>query len=484
MSAAVQHAPIPLLPKLPEMRSRMWAVLAIVLADVLAIEVSVLLGCLLRVAFRGVLPIGIGPEQYAGVAIGALTLPMAYYWVGLYPGYGVGAVQRLRDRVYATLMVFAVLFVWNYMFADRAWSRGILLNTAVFALALPPLMESGVRKFLVHAKLGGAPVIILGGGYTGSLVARTVQKETDLGFVPIGILDDDPRKWGSSIEGVPVLGPLSRAEEFEGRARAAIIAMPRLSRGQLNNLLQRLTFPSVIVVPNLFDVQTLWITSRDLGGVLGLEVKRNLLVASNRMLKRALDCAIALPAVLVSAPLLAICVAWIKIVSPGPAFFRQDREGEDGTTISVLKLRTMYPNAERLLEQYLDRNPEERRTWVRFYKLKKDPRVLPGVGWFLRRSSLDELPQLWNILRGEMSLVGPRPCPYYHLSGFSADFRSLRASVTPGLTGLWQVSDRSEGDLTVQEAQDTYYIRNWSLWLDLYILVRTVGTVLVGRGAY
>lgn len=207
-------------------------------------------------------------------------------------------------------------------------------------------------------------------------------------------------------------------------------------------------------------------------------------IQNRRVLKRILDFVIAVPLALASAPFVGFWALWIKIVSPGPAFFLQEREGKAGKRIVIYKLRTMHQDAEQVLLKYLEANNEENAKWLRHYKLKKDPRVIPGIGWFLRRYSLDELPQLWNVLRGDMSLVGPRPFPEYHLNSFPAPFRTLRASVMPGVTGLWQVSTRSDADLNVQEAEDTYYIRNWSLWLDIYILLRTVQTVIMPNAAY
>jgi Undecaprenyl-phosphate galactose phosphotransferase WbaP len=468
----------------PKIKQRSWAPMAIVMIDVVALELALFLGCLVRFVFHSIFPIGLGRAQYQGLAFGILTLPLVYYWVGLYPGYGMGAAERLRARVYATFAVFALLLTWNYAFSDRQWSRGVLLLTMMFALVLAPALEAPLRKFLIARGVCGVPVVILGAGHTGSLVAKTLQKHSDLGFVPIGILDDNSQKWGTTIHGVRVLGPLSAAGDLERMAKVALIAMPRLNRDALAELVHRLSFASIIVVPDLFGIQSLWITSRDLGGVLGLEVRKNLLVRSNRVLKRVLDYSIALPLAVLTAPFVAICAAWIKILSPGPAFFRQQREGQDGKRITIQKLRTMYPDAERVLGEYLDEHPTEKALWSRFYKLKKDPRVLRGIGWFLRRYSLDELPQLWNVLKGDMSLVGPRPFPYYHLNSFPEGFRDLRRSVMPGVTGLWQVSERSDGDLQVQEAEDTYYIRNWSLWLDIYVLLRTVQTLLRPKGAY
>lgn len=195
--------------------------------------------------------------------------------------------------------------------------------------------------------------------------------------------------------------------------------------------------------------------------------------------KRALDIVLASLGLVATLPIWLGIVLAIKANSPGPAIFTQERVGQRGRRFRFHKFRSMYVDAESRLNEVLAHNETDGPV----FKMRNDPRVT-RVGAFLRRTSLDELPQLINVLKGEMSLVGPRPFPAYHLESFDGEFRRLRQRVLPGLTGLWQVSERSDGDIAVQRSLDTYYIRNWSIWQDIYLLVATLRAVLLSKGAY
>ncbi|GAB4108495.1 MAG: sugar transferase [Phycisphaeraceae bacterium] len=474
-------------------RAKFWAGPALFLSDVLAMQLALLLGFWVRwgldafgrVTEFKILTGGLRRGEYTALAVGMLLLPVVYGFQGLYPGYGLTAVERLRRRVYTVGLVFALLLAWDYAVLKADPSRGVLLLTFVFAAFLGPTLEAATRRGLRALGAWGMPVVVLGAAKTGEMVTRVLQREPELGFVPVALFDDDPNKWGTRIADVPVLGPLSCARKLSKTCRAALIAMPGMSSKKAAHLSHRLPFPRVISIPDLVGLSSLWVSSRDLGGIIGLEIKKNLFPRRNWMLKRTLDYLLGVPLFILSLPLMAVFALWIKIVSPdGPVLYRQPRVGFGGKTFGVWKLRTMYPDADQRLQHYLEQDPEKFEQWKRYCKLKDDPRILPGIGRLLRRTSLDELPQLWNVLVGEMSLVGPRPFPHYHLARFSPQFRTIRRSVLPGLTGLWQVSGRSESDVSVQEVMDTYYIRNWSPWLDIYLLSRTIGAVLLGRGAY
>lgn len=430
----------------------------------------------------------IGLHNFLGFWESLGLFAVTYAALGLYAGGGLGPVEELRRTVLGTIFVCLMLTA-SLFFLQRAgpYSRALVAVSGFATALMVPLGRALARHLFARRSWWGVPVVVLGAGKTARLLIERLEKHPEIGWKPVACLDDDDGKHGECA-GVAVAGPLSMAPEIARslKVRHALIAMPGVEREDLLWIMDRwgAAFSHLILIPDLFGVASLWVSSRDLGGVLGLELRQNLLVAVNRWTKRAMDVVAAGVFGLLALPVVALAAAWIKIISPGAAFYSQEREGEGGRRLWVPKLRTMHPDAETLLMRVLSESPEVRAEWSCRFKLKKDPRVLPGVGKFLRRTSLDELPQLWNVLKGEMSLVGPRPFPRYHVDEFNPRFRTLRNRVKPGLTGLWQVSDRSDGDLEVQEALDTYYIRNWSPWLDLYILARTVRAVLFPSGAY
>jgi Undecaprenyl-phosphate galactose phosphotransferase WbaP len=414
---------------------------------------------------------------------------LVYAFQGMYSAAGLSPVEELRRSVQGTAFVALVLAAVSFVSKDAdSYSRGLLILSSLLAAFLLPWARSLVRDQLSAQPWWGVPVLILGAGKTARKIVENLRTHPEIGLKVVGCLADDHLDY-ADCGGAPVLGPLSMAAVIaqSTRVRHALVAMPGLERKALVGLTEKLSehFRHLILIPNLFGLASLWVTGRDLGGVLGLEVRQNLLIPANWWIKRGMDLAMTLVVGICSIPVLAVAAAWIKIVSPGASpFYRQKREGEGRRDFSVWKLRTMYPNADKLLQEHLKANATAREEWESHLKLRNDPRILPVVGTLLRRTSLDELPQLLNIIKGEMTLVGPRPFPRYHLDRFDSRFQDLRAKVPPGLTGLWQVSARSDGDLKIQETLDTFYIRNWSLWLDLYILARTVRAVLLSKGAY
>jgi len=180
-------------------------------------------------------------------------------------------------------------------------------------------------------------------------------------------------------------------------------------------------------------------------------------------------------------PLLMAIVVLIKLDSSGPAFYSHQRLGVGGKHFRCWKFRTMYTNAEYVLDEFLQENPTLRAEWEQNFKLRDDPRVT-RVGHFLRKTSLDELPQLWNVLRGEMSLVGPRPIVDAEIPKYGTIYEMYQR-IRPGMSGFWQINGRNDTDYTERVRLDAYYVHNWSVWLDLVILARTVRIVVLGRGA-
>jgi Undecaprenyl-phosphate galactose phosphotransferase WbaP len=413
-----------------------------------------------------------------------LALP-AFFAVGLYTGSGPGPYERFRQRTVGTM---AVMLIWTIA---TMRGRGVVdliviqAAAAVCLLLVGHYIEAVTRALLIRVDLWGASTVLVGTADRCRELAQLLARKSELGLKPIGLIrtaDDDT---SGVLFPLPVVDPTADLARIRPSAEIEVAIFTTAS--ELAAALQdRHAFAPpcrFLLVEDIHTIQAPWVRAQALETTVGVEIRRNLGSRQNQMLKRMCDILLAIPVALLALPVVALAALLIKLIDPGPAFYVQKRIGYRGRLVAMHKLRTMYADSDRLLEEHLSRDPLARAEWQRYFKLRNDPRVLPVIGNFLRRSSVDELPQLWNVICGEMSLVGPRPLPAYHAEQFDKEFQSLRTSVPPGITGLWQVSSRSDGDLQVLREQDLFYVRNWSPWLDFYILLQTVPAVLGAKGA-
>ena len=411
---------------------------------------------------------------------------LAYAEGGLYPGFGLGAVLILRRlSLRSSFVYFALAAITYALKLPHRHSRVTFTIAWLLSLALVPLLRFTLLGLTRRLPWWGEPAVVVG---SGDLAERTIQSlagALSLGYRPVAVLTVSSAPGVAAVAGVPVLGEVSDAMSLaRAGVRVALVAWPGGAEG--SELVARLQglFRHVVVVRDFENLPVEGLEVRNLGRVFGVEFSNQLLRRRQRFVKRSMDLLLSVTGAVIALPVLGVAAIMVKLSSRGSAFFAQARVGRHGKRIHILKLRTMVADAEHVLEDHLEADPEARREWQNGFKLANDPRLIPLLGRFLRRFSIDELPQLVNVIKGDMSLVGPRPFPDYHLISFPADFRALRAQVRPGITGLWQVMVRSRGGLAEQQAYDTYYIRNWSLWMDLYLLARTFAAVLSGRGAY
>ncbi|MGL4611849.1 MAG: undecaprenyl-phosphate galactose phosphotransferase WbaP [Trueperaceae bacterium] len=418
----------------------------------------------------------------------ALLLWPAMCWrEGLYPGYGLTAAQELRKHVTAAFYAAIILAAGTVLFArDLGLPRPIILGMIVTNFFLLPIGRALCKRVLHNSGLWGKQVIVLGAGRIGERVIKTLRNTPLQGLQPVAVFDDDDKKQETLVSGVPVLGKLAQADDV-ARDRAinhAIVAIPSLPTEVLADFVNKRSrnFSIVQFVPDLVSLPSEVVFTSNLTGMLALEVHNQLALPMNRVVKRLLDIvAVTLGGFILSPILLLIALA-VYFDSPGPIFFGHKRIGRDGKFFKAWKFRTMVPNAQEKLEEYLKANPELETEWRETQKLQHDPRIT-RIGKFLRKYSLDELPQLWNVFIGEMSLVGPRPIVEAEAEKYGKDFM-LYTMVRPGITGYWQTSGRSDTDYDERVALDSFYVRNWSVWLDIIILVKTPAVVLGGEGAY
>ena len=388
-------------------------------------------------------------------------------------------IRSLLAGVGLALLVLAGTLYFSY----RQVPRRLFFYFGIIDFSLLTLVRVFTHSLrLIARRNGHVPrLLIAGAGQVGEEIARRIQCHSG-DWQLVGFLDDDLNKVGSQVAGFPVLGTLEMLEETV-QAKGVdevIFALPRQAHERLVHLvldLEKLPV-EVSIVPDYFDLAFFRTRMDEFFGLPLIRLRASAIEGTARIVKRLFDLAIAFPILVLCIPLFFLVALVIRLDSPGPAFFKQERVGENCRTFGMWKFRTMVQNADDLLPKVIQRTSDGQI----IHKRPGDPRVT-RVGRFLRRFSLDELPQLINVIKGEMSLVGPRPELPWLVERYEG-WQRKRFAVLPGITGWWQISGRSDRPMHLHVEDDLYYIQNYSIWLDLRILWRTIGVVLLGKGAY
>ncbi len=398
--------------------------------------------------------------------------------------------EEARRLLQSLLISFVLIMVLVFISRSRGYlqfSRAVILMAAATALIIFPLFRLGMKTLLARLGIWRKAVIILGTNPTARQAARGLRKDAMLGYDVKGFLREEAGAPEADLDGFPVLGGVAELNAVCGRfaVRDVIIALPDTSQDRLIEVIESCEdFAETIrIVPNIGSLFNLGVAVEGLGDVLSLSVARNLIKPWNRVLKTVFDYFFATLAALLILPVFLIVAAAIRIDSRGPVIFVQERLGRRGRVFKFYKFRSMHRDNEARLARFLKENPSVQREWDAYQKIKgPDPRVT-RVGRFIRRYSLDEIPQLINVLKGDMSLVGPRPYLGREMGEIGKSY-PLISRVKPGLTGLWQTSGRNLLTFRERLILDEHYIRNWSLWLDITILLRTGRAVARREGAF
>ncbi len=507
VSMAPERLPLPLnanelsgqRPRAILMSRQVICVLVFVLTDLSAIAISLELAILTRQYFVPHVDTYLQPSTFPFVhylSFGWLWLvPLIFFAVeGLYTrrrsqwnevGYLIKAVA---------LSLIAMLAALALTQLSPLVSRTTILFTAMNLFVLLPIVRYWTKRALGALGPWRKRILILGATDMAVLAMRGLAADTFLGYEVAGVLDDNPSKKGNCIgacKGKPVniLGNLSEAREQMQRtnSRDVLIAMPSLREEKLLELVHELqpSCDNIYVVPQLWGLpmMNLQVDGFLRERVMMLKLSNNLAKPWNGWLKRGFDLLLGTVVTMIVLPICLIVAILIKLESKGPVLFVQGRLGYRGGNFLCLKFRTMRVDGDEMFARYLKSNPEAMDEWQKYAKLRRhDPR-LTRLGGFLRRWSLDELPQLFNVLRGEMSLVGPRPYLPHELDRIGVDLHTI-LSARPGMTGFWQVSGRNQLTLEDRVKLEAWYVRNWTPWLDGIVFAKTFRVVLFPENGF
>ncbi len=397
----------------------------------------------------------------------------------------VETMREIFKSVFYGWMASIILIY--FLKAGHQTSRTFIVVFGILVLCNVCIIRYAILKFLKLKNIFSEPVIIIGAGLTAEKLIKFWREDLGYRYDIVGLIDDNPVSKTLPQE-FPILGGFSDARKIVRRleVQTVIIAAPGISKERLQELINEIQprVKNLSFIPDLIGTPMASVDASILFSekILMLNLRNNLSRRYNRIFKRVFDLTLSIIGGIFIFPiLLAIAVA-VCISNRGGIIFAHRRVGMYGKNFPCYKFQTMVKDADKVLEKYLSENPAAQREWKETFKLTDDPRVTK-LGNFLRRTSLDELPQLWNVILGDMSLVGPRPIVEEEVPKYGKNIREYYM-VPPGITGMWQVSGRSDTTYPERVAMDTWYVRNWSVWIDIMYLFKTVKAVVTGKGAY
>ncbi len=423
-----------------------------------------------------------------------LLIPL---WIALFAAFRLyddsvlfGGLQEYMSAFNACSAGIMLIVLVSFLEPTLIIARGWLLLAWMLTIALVIIERFTFRRIIYNLRSRGrfmTPTYIVGANSEGVAIAEQLASVPMAGINIIGFLDDTRNVGEEVLPGLLVHGPTGHSEALVKRfgVERLIIASSGVRRDNLLDLFRRFVNSETVSVwmsSGMYEILTTGVRMQDVGSVPLVSVNRVRLTGANVVAKMLLDYIGAIALLALLSPLLLAIIVIMKRTDPGPIIYRRRVVGVEGKAFDAFKFRTMIVNSQEVLDDLLARDPEARAEYLQFYKLKHDPRIT-RIGHFLRKTSLDELPQLINVLRGEMSLVGPRMITLEEVERYGKWGLNLH-TVKPGITGLWQTSGRSQLTYEERVRLDMRYIRNYSIWLDLQILFQTIPAVLMSKGAY
>jgi exopolysaccharide biosynthesis polyprenyl glycosylphosphotransferase len=470
---------------------RRWSNLILVLTDIVLINIAFVISYHMRYELQWIRAVAeayyVPFDAYVPVSILLTVILLIVFRIeGLYDRRrGSSWLDDIYIISTSTLVGIAIMIFIFFLYRAHFYSRLIFLYAVlliVIFLSLSRLIERQIRALLRRRGVGVDRVLIVGAGVVGRAIMRSILARPELGYSPVGFVDDDPRKQETDIgpfKAMGATGDLAAVLRNEA-INQVIVTLPWMSHRKVLGIIADSERQGVRArfVPDLLQMSLSQVDTEVMDGIPLIGVKEPTLKGWKIAVKRFIDIAISSAALLVLSPFLLLFAILIKLDSPGSVFFKQTRLGRAAKPFTCYKFRSMWEDAEEVKPALSELNEAE----GPIFKIRDDPRVT-RMGKLLRRFSLDELPQLINVFRGDMSIVGPRPPLPCEVEEYE-DWHHERLKIPSGITGLWQVMGRS--DLTFDEMVmlDLYYAENWSLWQDFKIMLRTIPTVLFGRGAY